>query len=286
MLGHMVNTPNQNTNPSPEPNQFHRCSAYCTASYYQLKNLLTTLQEKNASPTHFRSGDVIHRTFGKDQGDVFYFYYGTVVMWRLDKSEEIQILAELREFEESPVEPPEVEESRYQSGKAAKISKDDITIPADNVVTKLAFSHGLAQSVKLGVFEKLVDRRIEATRYAPESLAKKGRIPVARNRLTKMMGELFLERNSINLHTDILDTPEFFWENSDLEPLYRLIAQDLDIFARITVLNKRLDILKELFEMLSNELENRHSSSLEWIIIVLIFIEIMIVMAKDVFNIL
>jgi uncharacterized Rmd1/YagE family protein len=273
-----------NPSNSSEPSELHRCSAYCTASYYQLKALLTTLQDKNAQPTHFRSGNVVHRVFGSDQGDVFYFSYGTVVMWRLTKSEEQQILSELRSFEEAPVDQSEFEESRYVLGKIAKISKDDITLPSDNVVTKLAFSHGLAQSVKLAVFEKMIERRIESTRYAPESLAKKGRIPLSRKQLTKMMGELFLERNSINLHTDILDTPEFFWENSDLEPLYRLIAQDLDISARVTVLNKRLDIVKELFEMLSNELENRHSSSLEWIIIGLIFFEIMIVVAKEILH--
>jgi uncharacterized Rmd1/YagE family protein len=29
-----------------------------------------------------------------------------------------------------------------------------------------------------------------------------------------MAGQVFLERNEVNLHSDILDTPEFFWEVS------------------------------------------------------------------------
>lgn len=40
------------------------------------------------------------------------------------------------------------------------------------------------------------------------------------------------------------------------------------------VLNKRLDIIKELFDMLANELQNTHANKLEWIIIVLIMIEV------------
>lgn len=263
---------------------FRRCSAFATASHYRLNELIGYLQAQEALATHFRVGNVVHRVYGRVQGDVFYFSYGTLVMWGLSKEEEAAILAEVKGFEDNPNDQVEWEESRYSIGQAAKILKDDITLPASDVVTKLAFSHGLAQSVKLSVFEKLIERRIDNSRYAPESLAKYGRIATPRKQLARMMGEIVLDRNSINLHTDILDTPEFFWEHSDLEPLYRLIAQDLDISARVSVLNRRLDILKELFEMLSNELENRHSSTLEWIIIGLIFIEVTITFAKEVFH--
>ena len=40
------------------------------------------------------------------------------------------------------------------------------------------------------------------------------------------------------------------------------------------VLNKRLDIIKELFDMLASELANRHSNTLEWIVIILIMVEV------------
>jgi uncharacterized Rmd1/YagE family protein len=265
---------------------FRRCSAFCTASSYRLNEIIVYLQLQGAATIHFRSGNVVHRVFGHHGGDVFYFSYGTTVMWGLTKEQEDAVLQEVKAFEAGPNEQVEFEASRYSVGPTAKILKDDITLPADDVLTKLAFSHGLAQSVKLSVFEKLIERRIEKSRSAPESLAKHGRISMSRIELSRLMGEIVIDRNSINFHTDVLDTPEFFWEYSDLEPLYRLIAQDLDIAARVSVLNKRLDIVKELFEMLSNELQYRHSSRLEWIIIVLIFIEVVITFAKEVFQIL
>ena len=40
------------------------------------------------------------------------------------------------------------------------------------------------------------------------------------------------------------------------------------------MLNKRLDLIKELFDMLANELHNNHSNTLEWIVIVLILVEV------------
>lgn len=90
------------------------------------------------------------------------------------------------------------------------------------------------------------------------------------------MGALFLDRSSINLHVDVLDTPEFFWEHPELEPMYLDVANELDIQNRGQVLNQRLDVLRELFEMLGNELNHQHSSRLEWIIIWLILIEVII----------
>jgi uncharacterized Rmd1/YagE family protein len=261
-----------------------RCSAYCTAASYRLPELLVHLQLRGLAASLFRSGNVVHRPFSTT-GDIFYFSYGTMVTWGLSKEEEEALLLEVKAYEENPNEQMEWEESRYVLGQAAKILKDDITLPANDVLTKLAFSHGLAQSVKLSVFEKLIERRIESSREAPMSLAKKGRISMSHKKLARMMGQIIIDRNSINLHTDILDTPEFFWEYSDLEPLYRLIAQDLDIAARVSVLNKRLDIVKDLIEMLSNELQHRHSARLEWIIITLIFIEVMVTFAKEVFQI-
>lgn len=262
-------------------NKLRRCSAYCTAERYQMQAMRTWLKKASPSSTYFRSSDVIHRNFGNDHGDVFYFDYGAVVLWGLSSDEEQKILKELKRFEEKPISSAAFEESRFSVGTSPKIAKDDITLPSNDIVTKLAFSHGLAQSVKLDVFEHLILKRIENTRYVPDSLALKGRIPLSRRQLLCTMGTLLQERNSINLHTDILDTPDFFWERSDLEPLYRLIKQDLELTARVNVLNKRLNILKELFEVLGTELAHRHSSRLEWIIIILIAIEIGLVLTKE-----
>lgn len=260
-----------------------RTGAYCTAVHYRLLDILQYLEKRGETTTHFRSSNVVHRALSSG-GDAFYFSYGTLVLWGLTKEQEHQLLHEVKAFETTPYDVIETEEYRYTVGLVAKIVRDDMTLPANDMLTKLAFSHGLAQSVQLSVFEKLIQRRIESSKKAPESLARFGHISMSQREIGQMMGTIMIERSSINLHTDILDTPEFFWEYSDLEPLYRLIAQDLDIASRIFVLNRRLDIVKDLFEMLSNEVQHRHSSRLEWIVIGLIFIEVVVSFAKDIFK--
>ena len=95
----------------------------------------------------------------------------------------------------------------------------------------------------------------------------------------------FLERAVINLHLDALDTPEFFWEDSELEPLYKMITVYLDVQPRVEVLNKRLSILHELLEVLGNELNHQHSSRLELTIIWLIVFEVCLSLLRDVFGV-
>ncbi len=93
-----------------------------------------------------------------------------------------------------------------------------------------------------------------------------------------------MERNFINVHAEMLDTPEFFWNHPELEPFYRRTAHYLDVNKRIEVLNKRLGVVHELFEILSNELNHQHSSRLELIIISLIVIEVVIALLRDLFH--
>lgn len=257
------------------------CLAFCTASSYNIKSLYDTLRPMHASLYR----DVIHVPVpGITIGDLFYFSYGVTVCWGLSMEQCLDFLNQLREFEDQPLEDVEKDEFTFIFGEAPKIVEDEIILPNQEVLARLAISHGIAQSVKLGVFENKVRRIFNHTKHIPEELARQGRIGLSRKEIRRKMGELFIERNSINLHVDVLDTPEFFWEYSELEPLYAMTANYLDIETRVEVLNHRLDVVRELFEMLGNELNHQHSSRLEWTIIFLIVVEVILSLLIDVFR--
>lgn len=271
-----------------------RCAAYCTATGYDIPRLVNYLRT-NYGVTRLREVlhiqiSVIERSESTDleeqrEANVFFFPYGSVVFWGLRDDQERSILHEIRQFELTPVEVVEDDIFTYGYGEQAKIEDDEIVLPERDVLTKLAFSHGLAQSVKLAVFEQTIQKTIHLTRELPEFLAKYGSIRLSRSDIRRMMGRLFIDRSSINLHQELLDTPEFFWEHSDLEPYYAQVAHYLDRERRVNVLNQRLVILQELFDMLAAELNHQHSSRLEWIIIGLILFEVILHVATDIFKI-
>lgn len=261
------------------------CQAFCTAASYQIKNLYECLKNHY---TVFLHKDALHVEVAHQGnfGDLFLFSYGACVFWGIPKERIDTLLGCIREFETDPNEEPETDEFTFTISDHAKVSEDEIFLPNRDPLTKLAISYGIAQSVKLGVFETAILKTFNSTRTIPLNLAKEGKIHLSRKEIRKKMGELFLERAAINLHLDALDTPDFFWEYPELEPLYKTITVYLDVQPRVEVLNKRLDILHELLEMLGNELNHQHSSRLEITIILLIVFEVCLSLMRDVFGVL
>lgn len=261
------------------------CCAFCTSASYPIKSFHDIFRARH-QPTSIHR-DAVHVALNHENApvDVFFFSYGVAVFWGLGKKQALELLAqELPEYAPAAGEAIEKDEFTYLYNQTPKIVEDEIWLPNDEMLTKLAFSHGIAQSVKLSTFETSLQQTFNATKNIPEELAKKGKIPFSRREIRRKMGELFIKRNSINLHMDVLDTPEFFWEYPELEPLYMLTANYLDIRTRVEVLNQRLDVIHGLFEMLGTELNHLHSSRLEWIIIFLIVIEVLVSLFRDVFR--
>lgn len=92
-----------------------------------------------------------------------------------------------------------------------------------------------------------------------------------------LIGTIFLEKCAVNLLTTVLDTPDFFWDASDaLCVLYDAIFEYLEISDRVEILNARFEILEAMLDMLRDHQQNEHSSFLEWIVIILIVIEVII----------
>jgi uncharacterized Rmd1/YagE family protein len=258
-----------------------RCTAYCYSDSYNLPALFQFFKSQMVV-THFR--DNIHLITGQASGDVFFFSYGVMVAWGLTEEEELAILEKARPFEIEPQINPGKDDYEFTYGDVSRIQREGMILPNKDVLTKLSVSYGLGQSTKLSVFEETVNKSIAQTHHLPEDLATKGKISLSRKEISQKIGELFIDRSSVNLHSDILDEPEFFWEYPEHQPIYRDTAKCFDIAPRAEVLNKRLTIVAELLEILSDQLNHQHSSTLEWTIIWLILIEVFLAIIRDVFH--
>lgn len=257
-----------------------RCFAVSTAETYDIHGLATTLDE--VEYINFYT-DALHAAF-KDW-HIFVFSYGCVVFWDVPLDEEERFIDHLKKFSRKPINPV-FEECEYTVGNKANFFQGKITLAKkqSQPLQMLAISYGLSQAIKLAAFEARIDNTIEMTKTIPQELAYRGKIALSRKEISKRIGELFIERNSVNLHSDILDDPVFVWDHPEYENLYTLTINDLELHSRTAVLNRRLDIVKELFEMMRDELTNRHSTILELTIIILIMIEVFLTLFIHVFH--
>jgi uncharacterized Rmd1/YagE family protein len=260
-----------------------RCVSFCTAGSYKLAAIADFFKAKRYLVTTYRN--VLHITRPTHKADIFFFANGCFVAWQLGKKGEQILLSQVQEFSANPLEKIETDRFIYRLGTETKLSShqrfkaDIVTIAAeeiDNAQIKLAISYGLAQSVKLGAYEESIQRTVDANQHIPHDLARNGYISLSRRAISKRIGEIFMERSSVNLSSEFFDVPEYFWEYSNLEKYYAMTEQFLDIPKRVATLNRKLDVLHEMFDILNNQLQHRYSSILESIIILLIAIEIII----------
>ncbi len=211
------------------------------------------------------------------EGEIWLFDYGVVIFWGVEESKRSDLIVELKSCVEDPLEKAEYERYRFiLNNEEMKIHQDVIYLMGEDALNRLAVSHALAQSIKLSVFEELAQMAIEDNAKIPHNLARTGKISTTRAELAQKRGVLFSTKSDILLNFNLLDTPEFFWDYPELESLYLLSARYLDVIPRVNLLSKKLETIHELLDMLASEQNHKHSSFLEWIIIILIAVEIVL----------
>ena len=144
------------------------------------------------------------------------------------------------------------------------------------MMQKLAISFGLAQSLKLTVFEVRIEEMIEYNQDIPKQMAVNGKIKLKHKEVARRMGRLYIARSELNLHCSILDTPEHFYENDLFGKEYEQVRQYLNVDKRLEIINSRFDLLHELLEIVKYEQEHDHGTKLEWIVIWLIVVEVIL----------
>ncbi|GAB1320277.1 sporulation protein rmd1 [Madurella fahalii] len=221
--------------------------------------------------------------------EVFLFDYGVVVIWGMSAGQEQRFLKEIAKFEVEKLGPDDVETEKfnfyYTREYQARIYNDFITLrDKNNYMTKLAISHALAQSVKTSLFEELIASTIDTCKDIPAQLALTGKIALSRSQINMQIGELFILRISIHLNGSVLDTPELFWVEPQLEPVYQAVRSYLEMDQRAGLLTERMEVIADLLAVLKDQLSHGHGEKLEWIVIILIAAEIVVALVNIVVD--
>lgn len=276
-------------------------SAVCIAESFDMDSVVSLLTSHNFSldpdSTGFDIHEVVHAR-GLNEGDIFVFPSGTIVTWSLSPdvvdtlATKLLLPAAESPFVESKEEEdlefttdPKEEQSKVQGdvvvlGTLREVSAGD---RLDTTLAKIAFSSGLARSTKLAVLESSLTRYLESTRHIPDRLSQGLRAPLSRELILQKTGELLNLRSQLNHYNDLTDAlPDIFWDSEEkLETYYSKIGKALDVGVRIKTLNDKMTYAQEVVKVAQEVLDisekmssEKHSTRLEWIIIILIAIEV------------
>lgn len=292
---------------------FLNARGYTTAEEYNLEDLQIALRQQNLYETkRFFSTDNLDveqnvlfvaakYPTGQQPREIFFFREGSVVFWNCSDIEMNNVLGFLRSFEresyvsalvhgESEVMPytyiPSTavdvegdlvaESSDFNSASRAffQNGKFFVTADTDSFLYKYTFSNAMAQSIKLGIWEATLDRYIDSIEHLTEDLKRGRRLRISRAAMLRKTGELFALRHVINLSSDLLDAPDFYWDREELEALYLQVCSYFSITRRTKVMNEKINHCVELAELVSHNLNDAHHIRLEWMIIILIMVEV------------
>ncbi|XP_013813128.2 required for meiotic nuclear division protein 1 homolog isoform X2 [Apteryx mantelli] len=278
-----------------------QCTAFATADEYHLGNLCHDLTshgyvEITSLPRDAANVLVIvteKSAKDDDAGMIFFFREGAVVFWNVEEKTMKNIMRVLEHHEIQPYEVAlvhwENEEMNYRKGEGqSKLHKGEILLNSELdidevVLQKFAFSNALCLSVKLAIWESLLDNFVESIQSIPEILKSRRKVKLSHADVMQKIGELFALRHHINLSSDLLITPDFYWDREKLEELYDKTCQFLNINRRVKVMNEKLQHCMELTDLMRNHLNEKHALRLEWMIVILITIEVMFELARVIF---
>lgn len=211
--------------------------AYATADEYDLESLHTALTKQDLYETRKfyteHGQDVLHvrskyNVESTEPRDIFFFREGSVVLWNCSEPEAKTILRNLRQFEIGPYDDNIVKEEKeimsyaYVDKQLGNLKNETFYIQSneDGNLEKYTFSNAMTSSVKLGIWESLLENYIDGLANVTSDLKNGRRIRISRASILQKTGELFALKHLINLDSELLETPDFYWDREALEQLF------------------------------------------------------------------
>ncbi|KAG7663257.1 uncharacterized protein J8A68_003257 [[Candida] subhashii] len=231
-----------------------------------------------------------HDVSSDQPGNLMILSNGTLVGWNLDEDEIlVKFLPIIKSSIESRYEVFESEDLDWIELKSLPKSPlnngnsylhGEIMIiqgisQEKRILDMAAFAVGISRSTRLSILEDQLEEHLSIAKENSEILANGYQITASEHEFLKLTGKLFLLRGKLNLYSELIDTPDLYWGEPTLEKIYNSVSAILDINSRIAILNRKLDYATEEQRAFLSVLNEKKSTRLELIIILLILVEVL-----------
>lgn len=248
----------------------YKVVSYQVADSIDLKSLKAAFNEYPA----YSDADELFYNINPDQY-VAIFKYGVISFLNYDVDATNSFLSFVETFCKNLFAEFLNDEFLVETGvKERKISHNKIEIVSADPEALRMIMLTVAQSVALDYYSQQTDLLLESANHHTQLLEKKGRLAISGRNLKKYIGKTLLLKNRISQHLYIFDSPPETWENERLDKLHIELKRNFDLTERFRGVTDSLEIVKENLELFRDILQYRNSVFLEWIIIILIAIEV------------
>ncbi|HOD32216.1 MAG TPA: RMD1 family protein [Holophaga sp.] len=136
-------------------------------------------------------------------------------------------------------------------------------------------SLALAQSVALEYFEGTVREALARVQPVVHALRARGRLELRHREALKLVGFAMEVRAAVLENLTLFDDPPETWESEALARLDGALYDTFDLEERLAALQQKIDYLADAGARVLDLLATRKDQRLEWIIIILILVEVL-----------
>lgn len=256
----------------------HKVTAYHLGKRIKLKDVKNTITGEILKSEH---SFLLYKL--KDESFCYVKDYGSVVF--IDTSEFlIKKTIELIASEKVVIEDLTNEKFILKESEKREIHVgfESITIPEFTIDIAHMVMLNLGQSVALDYYFEMSLILLESTKVYANELENTGKIKLTRKNMKKFIGKTMNLKNSIAENLFIFETSNLAWTDQDLTKLDNQMRTELEILNRHHGLQHNLNVISENLDFFKDILQHKHSSFLEWIIIILIAFEIIQVLVEKI----
>ncbi len=245
-------------------------------SSYQLADSIDIKSFKASFPAHIHYADTDELFFTiAYQKYLYVFKYGIVCFLGYSETETAAFFKQITAFCKNLFEQRLNDEFDIETdAPSLNYGYNKIEIPSPDIDELRLIMLNVSQSVALDYYNQQTNALLEETNSHTQLLEKKGRINMGGIKLKKYIGRTLNLKNRISANLYIFDSPEETWENENLNKLDIGLKKTFDLQARFRTIQEGLGIVKENMELFKDLLQNRNSLTLEWVVIVLILVEV------------
>ncbi|MCE2732503.1 MAG: RMD1 family protein [Cyclobacteriaceae bacterium] len=248
-----------------------RLTAFLACNQFDIKSIKSFLELK---PSHDSSTELFYK-FSEDKFQ-YYFNYGVVVFVGFTEEEMKYGLKTISPFQKTPLATALRDEFtlQFEPGNETAFEFEQlVTGRLDDKVMRIAMFN-LAQSLAIDhhliVLENLL---AEVKRFANE-LEQTGNLSISRKNMMRFLGRALNTQNDIAENIYIFDAPDLVWDDEFLDKLHAGLNKHFDLRIRFSELEYTLRIIDDNLTVFREIYNQRESSRLEWIIIILILFEV------------
>ena len=211
---------------------------------------------------------------------VYLYYYGGVVFLNCDEGMVRDFAAGMAGFTEAFREFPNVKYQEHYSlkvraGEELEIGNDGAVVPVYDRAFIDIIAFVIAKSVALERIEEQVDTVLDEMEVLIAQLGQ-GKLNIPDKRLALLASKILNFKYRSISFIMVLDKPDITWDNQEADRLYLTMANLFELNQRYNEIKHKSETLMDITEVFSSLSHAKRASQLEWIIIVLIFIEIVI----------